>query len=363
MFGERLKLARNRAGLSLRALADKLEGKVSAQALGKYERGEMMPSSTVLIALSKELNLPLSYFLSPTQAKLDKVEFRKHSKTSAKEKARVEAEVLQRVEAYIQIESILELDSAFWHKPCEEMSLSDLEDCEELAQSVREKWELGNDPIPNMTQLLERHGIKVLLLELPSNVFGLTCIVHRPNHEDVTCIVVNKNTTLERRRFTLAHELGHKVMDPEKLKVDEEKAAQYFAGAFLMPKKHLEDEIGKQRKLPAYSELIQIKRIYRVSGAALLVRLAQIGVITEDTKIYAFKTYAKNWRKVEPEPLESVEKQGSIEAPQRFQRLCYRALSEKLISLPKAAELLQRPIKDIEKEIKGPGIDDRNHYQ
>ena len=47
MFGDRLKLARKKSGYSLRGLSDALDGHVTAQALGKYERGEMMPSSDV----------------------------------------------------------------------------------------------------------------------------------------------------------------------------------------------------------------------------------------------------------------------------------------------------------------------------
>jgi transcriptional regulator with XRE-family HTH domain len=43
MIGERLKLARAAAGLSLRELEERLGELVSAQAIGKYERDEMMP--------------------------------------------------------------------------------------------------------------------------------------------------------------------------------------------------------------------------------------------------------------------------------------------------------------------------------
>ena len=44
-FGERLRLARLRAGLSLAALAEKVTPKISPQAINKYELGEMLPSS------------------------------------------------------------------------------------------------------------------------------------------------------------------------------------------------------------------------------------------------------------------------------------------------------------------------------
>jgi transcriptional regulator with XRE-family HTH domain len=77
VFGDRLKLARKKAGLSLRDLSARLEGeeRVSARALGKYERGEMMPSSRVLLALSKALGEPVRYFMSPMGAELVYVKY------------------------------------------------------------------------------------------------------------------------------------------------------------------------------------------------------------------------------------------------------------------------------------------------
>ncbi len=99
-------------------------------------------------------------------------------------------------------------------------------------------------------------------------------------------IVVNHNYPLELRRLTLAHELAHRVIDFECLEPKSlEKAAQRFARAFLIPRKHLENEVGQAAK--------------------------------------------------------------------RFERLCYRALAEKLISLPKAAELLHYPLDDVMNGLRG----------
>ena len=358
MLGERLKLARKRAGLSLRDLAHRLDDQVSAQAIGKYERGEMMPSSPVLIALSKTLGLPLGYFMSPMQAKLDGVEFRQKSGTTATDRARVEAEVLEHVERYLMIEEILGLDSASWNNPIpKRQRIDDPSVCEELARSVRQTWELGTDPIPNMTQLLEQHGIKVLLLPLPERVDGLTCLVYRPKKAAVPCIVVNQKMTLERRRLTLAHELGHRFIDPDS-PVSSEKAANRFAGAFLMPADHLQEEIGKSRHTLGYREIVQLKRIYRVSAASMLLRFSHLGIISQAALVHAFQTVAKEWRKMEPEPLEPPESRGQEETPSRFERFCYRALAEDLISLLKAAELLQKPTSEIEVALNGPEMND-----
>ncbi len=354
MFPERLKIARKKAGLSLRALAEKLEGEVSAQAIGKYERGEMMPSSRVLIGLSKALEEPVGYFMSAMGARLENVDFRKKSGTSVKERARVEAAVLDHVERYLMIEEILDLDSASWDRPFKEKAtVSELEEVDDLAASLRGKWKLGKDAIPDMTELLEEHGIKVFVLPLPKSVSGLTCLISRPGGgAHVPVIVVNAEHGLERRRLTLAHELAHRLIDSDS-PVKLEKAANRFAGAFLIPGEHLLNEIGRHRNCLGYRELIQLKHLYRVSAAALLVRLEQLGVISNSTLIHAFQTVAKGWRKEEPEPLEEED----VETAKRFERLCYRALVEDLIALPKAAELLRKPAKKIQEEIRGPASD------
>jgi hypothetical protein len=99
---------------------------------------------------------------------------------------------------------------------------------------------------------------------------------------------------------------------------------------------------------------MDLKHLYQVSGAALLVRLRDIGVIRSEALTYAFQSVARKWRTQEPEPLEGSDEQGQIERPRRFERLCYRALAEGLISLPKAVELLRCPVEEVEAGLKGP---------
>ncbi len=357
MIGQRIKLARKKAGFSLRGLADALGGKVSAQAIGKYERDEMTPSSGVLLALGKALGVSLSYLMDTQGIELKHVDFRTKANTTGKDRAQVETTVIEWMERYLQIERILELDSAEWDAPISPpRQLVTVEGAEGLANEVREKWSLGANPIPNMTELLEEKGLKVLIEELPVRVSGFTCLVKRLGDQaDLPVVVVNKKVSLERRRLTLAHELAHRVIAPNCL--DEkavEKAATYFAGAFLMPAEHVRREAGKHRSQFGYNELIGLKRLYRASGAALLVRLKNLGIISESSLTYAFQTYARGWRSDEPAQLEVQEERGEREKPHRFERLCYRALAEGLISLAKAVELLRSPIEEVEAGLKGP---------
>lgn len=366
MFGDRLRLARKRTGMSLRALEDAVSGKVTAQALSKYERGEMTPSSDVLIALSRALKVSVPYLLAVEDAKLGEVDFRTRASTSAKDRARVEAAVLEWVERYLQLERIIGLDSASWSAPFGILrGLKSVDDAEKLADEVRVQWKLGLDPIPNLTELLEEKGLKVLLEDLPDSVSGFTCLVQRPGGlEAVPVIVANRSKSLERRRLTLAHELAHRVIDPAGFsEKEEEQAMTRFASALLMPRDHLVQEVGARRHLLSYRELIDLKRIYRVSGAALLVRLRDIGVIDQASLTYAFQTVARSWRSQEPEQLEPSDKRGEREKPRRLRRLCMRAVAEKLISLPKAADLLREPVAHVEAELKGPQAVDADHHQ
>jgi Zn-dependent peptidase ImmA (M78 family) len=357
MIADRLKLARRKAGLSLRGLSAAMNEKVTAQAIGKYERGEDIPSSGVMMALAKALDVSLSYLLDAQGIELSGVEFRTKANTTAKDRALVETEVLEWIERYLQIELILDLDSAKWQcpVPCP-VPLRDVNEAEQLARNAREEWKLGLDPIPNMTELLEEKGLKVLTVRLPQRVSGFTCLVGRgEGQQELPVIVVNNEFTLERRRLTLAHELAHRLIGTGSLSdKDEERAATLFAGAFLMPRDHLLREVGKHRNALGYKEMIALKRIYRVSGMALLMRLRQLDVISESVLIYAFQSIARGWRTQEPEELEGANERGQHERARRFERLCYRALAEGLISLSKGAELLRLPITGVEAGLKGP---------
>lgn len=109
MFGQRLRLARKRSGLSMQALADRVSPSVSAQAISKYEKGRMMPSSAVLVGLGKALGVSLDFLLGGQVESLRSVEWRKNSKASAQEQAEAEALVIAKLEDYFAIEDILEL--------------------------------------------------------------------------------------------------------------------------------------------------------------------------------------------------------------------------------------------------------------
>lgn len=351
MIGSRLKLSRLSAGLSLRELSDKIGNLVSAQAIGKYEHKEMMPGSKVLIALAQALGVSVNYLVSEGLIDLDSVEFRKNAITSEKEEASIEAAVLSAVERYLEIEDIIGTTSQEWKQPQGfSFPIRETADAESAALSLRSHWNLGSDPIPNLVEFMEEKGIKVLALSLTENVSGLVCKVHRREGSDVPVIILNKNDTGERQRFTLAHELGHLLLDLSE-GVDEEKASNRFAGAFLMPANILRVEVGKHRQSISLGELFQLKIIFGVSVQAITYRCKDLGIIDNALYQRLFEVFKKQgWRNPpyeEPLPVKRVQ-------PGRFKRLCFRALAENAVSEAKAAELLGISVRQLNLEMDQP---------
>ena len=54
-----------------------------------------------------------------------------------------------------------------------------LAEAELAAQNLRTHWDLGIDPIPNLVELLEERGIKVLVVDSKENIDGLAAQVAR----------------------------------------------------------------------------------------------------------------------------------------------------------------------------------------
>lgn len=351
MIGQRLKTSRSASGLSLRGLENKIGNRVTAQAIGKYERNESMPSSRVLIALADALEVSVNYLVGDPDMAFEAVEFRKKKIKSRREEAQVEAKVLHFLERYLLVEELLGLRIIEWHRPREAPYpvISDVFEADRAAQNLRDYWNLGNHPILNLVELLEEQGIKVLAVDL-TNIDGLTARVSCRGECSVPVIVVNRKDWRERQYFTLAHELGHLAMDVAAT-LDEEKVARCFAGAFLMPSDALWQKIGKHRKSIGWSELFELKQLFGVSVQAITHRCRELGIFSEALSRRLFNGFGRfGWSRPpykEPEAMKGKE-------PKRFERLTSRALAEGAISESKAAELLGVSVWELNRRMEEP---------
>lgn len=352
MIGKRLKLARSAAGLSLRGLATRIGNRVSAQQIGKYERDEDVPGSGVLIALSHALGVSLDYLVGDQEMVLEGVEFRKKQITSKKEQAQIQAKALHLIERYLMVEEILGLPSAEWDKPREApFPVRQIGDADRAAQYLREHWNLGIDPIPNLVELLEERGIKVLVVDSKENIDGLAAQVRRSRGEPVPVIVIRSGVHGERQRFNLAHELGHMMMEVQDDEKFREKAAHRFAGAFLMPAEALWSNVGRHRSSIGWSELFALKQVFGASVQAIAYRCGDLGIFPPSLSQRLFREFSRLGFRSAPDYEPNHLPQ---EKPGRFDRLCYRALAEGAISESKAAELLHITVRELNCRMEEP---------
>ncbi len=324
---------------------------MTAQAIGKYERDESMPSSGVLIALADALSVPVDYLVGEQEMALESVEFRKKRITGRRDEAQVEAKVLHLLERYLMVEEFLGLTSVNWDKPREAPFpvVSHPGEADRAAHSLRSYWGLGLDPIPNLVEVMEEHGIKVLSCAL-GRIDGLTARVRRAGNTTIPVLVVNDSDGGERQRLTMARELGHLVLEVAP-KVDPEKAAFRFAGALLMPAEAVWAGMGKHRTSIGWEELFDLKQLFGVSVQALTYRCKDLQIFSETLYRRLFKDISQFGWRTPPyqEPLAMKR-----EEPRRFERLCFRALAEGAISQAKAAELLGVSAHDLNQRMEQP---------
>jgi len=339
-FGNRLRLARKMAGLSMEDLVKKSEGVVSKQAISKYEKGIMRPSSDVLIRLALALGVKPEYFYRHSKIELSRIQFRKRSKLPAKIIESLKQRTIDFLERYIELENILGVHEKFIN-PLINLSIENLQDVENASLKIRKKWKLGLAPITNLLEILEENSIKVYEVQNVKDFDGLTASVG-----DIHAIVINKDLPTDRIRFTSAHELAHILCKfPEDHK--KEKLCHAFAGAFLLPKVILERELMKKREQITLWELEEIKQSYGISMQAIVKRAHILGIISDFYyRNFQIMLKQKEWKKVEP-----VDYNGKEEAI-RFKQLLHYAVSEEIITLSRGAELANISLSDFKENVR-----------
>ncbi len=348
IFGRRLRQARRMSGLSLRDVSEGIGGAVSHAALAKYEKGEMMPNSTVASDLARILNQPVDFFFRPPQLDFKTVRFRKMVRLSKTVEASLREQALDYFERYAQIEAVLGVAKPF-RNPLRSPVVSTPEEAEARANELRKAWHLGSDPIPDVVELLENKGIKIQEAQTEDRHFDGLCASTDAGPVIVIAAWLNEN--LLRKRMTTVHELAHVLLRmPEGIdaKVEERLVAR-FAGAFLLPAETFREEFGHSRTAVTLHELIQLKLHFGVSITAIIMRATQLGLINAATAKRFWSGWGAQWRKAQKEP--GDEDYCGREIPARFPQLVFRAAAEEMISLSRGASLLGQRLGDFRSEL------------
>ncbi len=200
----------------------------------------------------------------------------------------------------------------------------------EAAYMLRMYWGMGDKPIGGLISLLESKGIRIFsLCENTNNIDAFSCW-----RNETPYVYLNTQKTAERSRFDLAHELGHIILHRHGAATgrEAEREADEFASYFLIPPKDLAASVGRVR---SFNQIVQLKRRWGVSAAALCYRLNRDGYITD----WMYRSFcihlSKNFSRSEPN---GTERETSQLLSKVFQELWRSGVSKneiaKLVKLP-----------------------------
>lgn len=335
IFGARLATARKMRGLSMKELCDRMGGKVTQQAISKYEHGQAMPRSGVFIEIAEALDLPFDYFAKPIEVEIDKIEYKRKPGIGKREEEMYGETVRDAIDRYLTIEQLLAADG----KPrLPRYGVSTVADAKEAARGIREKWKLGNSGIANVMEAMENHGVMVVSVEAGDGFEGMCGLVDgRP------FIVTNSRHQSEKKRHTALHELGHLVLDLRSVDGEAaERLCDSFASEVLIPEATLKAKIGDKRHDISLEELRDLQRTYGISAKALMAKAHESGIISDNR----YKTFAAKMSN--PDFADAVGANlFQSEESNRFRRLVFRALASEILSTSKAASLLREPVNEV----------------
>lgn len=291
-------VARTTRGLSQVTLAERAG--ITQGHLSKLENGLSVPSSDVLARAASALDYPVSFF-----GQSDRVIGLPLSVQPAyRRKASVGQRDLEKVRAYLNIRlmHLRRLLQATEYTAETILPAYDADeydgDVERIAQLVRRTWLLPPGPIKNLTDIVERAGVVVVLCDFPNaTIDGLSIVLP----DLPPCIFLNRVQQADRLRFSLAHELGHLVMHSQ-ANPDMERQAHSFASALLMPAEDIRSYFASGVTL---KRLATMKPLWRVSIQALAMRAKSVGSISENQHKYLWMQLSKaGLRRREPPELD-----------------------------------------------------------
>jgi Zn-dependent peptidase ImmA (M78 family) len=257
---------------------------------------------------------------------LPKVEFRKKSRLGKKDIDQIKEKVRDFLERYLEAEQLLNLTVKFTN-PIKGFKITSIDDVESAVKKLMLCWNLGLDPIPNVIEMLEENAVRVIEIDAPEQFDGLSTYVG-----EIPVVVLSKKFTVERKRFTALHELGHLVLNIES-GVDKEKACHAFAGAMLLPADALEKRVGSKRSNIARGELVSLKEEFGISLQAIMKRAELKGIIDKNKAQQFWRTISSNKKE------EGMGQYSGIERSFRFEHLVFRLAAEEIVSLSKASNL------------------------
>ena len=345
----RLTLARQVAGKSKRQLAEVI-GK-SATAVTQFELGQAKPSADTLAACAQALEFPVAFFAGGRpQLTVDTgtAHFRSLRSTRTYQREQVMGLAALLWEVIEAVDRVVEL-------PCVRLpgvaDFTRFASPQDAARELRDLWRTDEGPLPHLVRHAEANGVVVCILprtlagevaagtpDHPSGIGNVDAFSTQIEHRSLIGLTGAKGGLL-RRRFNVAHELGHLLLHAEARPGDmqHEREAHLFAAELLMPEEAISAELPAR---PEPSQLLPLQQRWGVSVSALGFRGKTLGIYTDSQLRRLMITLSElGWRTHEPEDLRLL----AGEEPALLQQALDLAASAGL-SLVSIAEELALPV-------------------
>ena len=314
----RIKQARVSRGLSMVELSELVS--VSKQAISQYEMGKNEPGKAILSSIALVLKYPVSFFYKPVSVNenASSAVFFRSKKTvrvkalnAAREKIEIFREIHDYLEEYVDFPKLNLPNIAYEDDGIDPI---DNDQIEQYAQTLRFYWELGNKPIDNLINIVQKNGIMVSKMQLRMSKLDAFSVWF--DNKPFIFLSSDKDTNA-RIRFDLAHELGHLLMHADYYSEEDmkdsaicdklENEADRFAGAFLLPK----DSFSKDVFSTSIDHFVQLKAKWKASIGSMIYRCDTLGLLSSNQIKYLKDqmTTRVYWRR------EPLDKEMPVEKP------------------------------------------------
>jgi transcriptional regulator with XRE-family HTH domain len=366
MFAERLKRARERAGLTQRGLVARMGHVVTHQSIRAYEAGIAQPRYPTLVAMCDALDISTeSLLIDQADLLIGLRVVVGGDRLPARSVSGIEANAHWDVERMIRLERTIGLapsdlpgDLLLWS----DGPVETIEDAERCAAALRARWNVGDAPIASCVGLLEQLGFYVAEAPLPPEAPGLLLsgkLVGAPVLGARQGVWVAMLSTLHQssaqRRTCIATLLAELAVPP--VWVDQPNrpfVVERCAEALLMPRAPLLRLVGQGRETISYQEVMTLRLIYGTSARALIMRLRAVGAISRGAVEQLTQRGSRAWLRPENES-PALAAVHPHERPTQLRRLVCRAVAGQLVPTSYGAELLELSEHEMRLLAFGPG--------
>lgn len=349
LISRRLKVAREKAGLTQAQLSEKI-GFKDRQTLAAIEAGQRKLSAEELVRAMQVFGVDLEYFTDGFRL-VGEGSFSWRAKGAASGLLdEFEGRAGRWIATYRRLGEGRDKPASALQVRLPLTERSTFEEARAVAEALGDEWDLGEIPAQHLEKRVrERLRALVLYVDAPLSISGAACQLPGLN-----TILINRKEPEGRRHYDLAHETFHLLtweqMPPEHTESDiprggkgrrVEQLADNFASALLMPERTLAPLWQARGGRDIHAWLNETATKLLVTAVALKWRLVQLGWLSKaDLFDIRDDRLTANGRPKKEQPVPRLFSREFIE------RL-HQALSVGDLSVRRAASLLETTIEDL----------------